>query len=131
MSDDGRIALLRLVSETNGPGHLRPGQVVAEQFTVVRFIARGGMGLIYEARGPGGERVAIKTVSQAVDDPEARARFEREAEALLAPGFVFLLMGKPVLLVFKSIVCLGRLQLLLQSSAFFLGAAKDLAEEAS
>ena len=82
MSDDGRIALLKLVSETNGPGHLRPGQVVAEQFTVVRFIARGGMGLIYEARGPAGERVAIKTVSQAVDDPEARARFEREAEAM-------------------------------------------------
>jgi len=80
--DDGRNALLALVSETDGTGRLGRGELVAGLFRVVRYVARGGMGLIYEAHGPGGERVAVKTVAAAVNDDEARARFELEAEAM-------------------------------------------------
>jgi serine/threonine-protein kinase len=68
------------VSE-RGAGWLEPGTLVAGQFRVLRYLARGGMGLIYEAEGAGG-RVAIKTVAAAVGDEEARVRFEREAEAM-------------------------------------------------
>ncbi|MCA8920811.1 MAG: tetratricopeptide repeat protein [Planctomycetes bacterium] len=55
-------------------------------------LARGGMGAVYLARGPDGERVAIKLLlEQSYPDPELERRFRREAEALEAldhPGIL-------------------------------------------
>jgi hypothetical protein len=50
-------------------------------YTLVRELGRGGMGLVYEGRDDSvGRRVAIKLILAA--DPEALARFGREAELL-------------------------------------------------
>jgi eukaryotic-like serine/threonine-protein kinase len=59
---------------------LAPGQILADRYSVVRFIARGGMGEVYEVedlviRG----RVALKTIPPEVAaDPEVLERFKRE-----------------------------------------------------
>ncbi len=57
-----------------------PGEVLAGRFRVVRFIASGGMGEVYEAEDLElGQRVAIKTVrSEIVADAAAMDRFRRE-----------------------------------------------------
>jgi tetratricopeptide (TPR) repeat protein len=62
------------------PGTLVPGTVLAARFEVVRFLGRGGMGDVYEARDRQlGERVALKTLRHDVaDDPESSRRFQRE-----------------------------------------------------
>ncbi len=62
-------------------GRLQPGQVLIDRFLIVRFIAKGGMGEVYEAedRFLQGVRVALKTIlPQIGDDPALRHRFERE-----------------------------------------------------
>src|SRR5262249_27213509 len=61
---------------------LDPGLVLAERFTIVRFIARGGMGEVYEAQDSElSERVALKTIRPDIaDDPMALARFKREIQ---------------------------------------------------
>lgn len=59
----------------------KPGEVIDGRFVVVRFIARGGMGEVYEVedRQLRGVHVALKTIlSQYAVDPEMRLRFERE-----------------------------------------------------
>jgi eukaryotic-like serine/threonine-protein kinase len=60
---------------------LAPGDLLAGRFKIVRFIARGGMGEVYEA----GDQhlrdtpVALKTLRPEIgNDPLARQRFERE-----------------------------------------------------
>jgi tRNA A-37 threonylcarbamoyl transferase component Bud32 len=65
-------------------GHLEPGAVVLDRYTIVREIGRGGMGAVYLADDSKlSERVALKvfaTISAA--DPELAAeRFRREAQA--------------------------------------------------
>ena len=63
------------------PGRLQPGQVLIDRFVIVRFIAKGGMGEVYEAedRFLQGVHVALKTIlPQIADDPALRHRFERE-----------------------------------------------------
>jgi serine/threonine-protein kinase len=65
-------------------GHLTPGSVVLDRYTIEREIGRGGMGAVYLATdGKLAERVALKvfaTISAA--DPELAAeRFRREAQA--------------------------------------------------
>ena len=59
------------------------GSIVAGTYEIVRVLGRGGMGAVWEAhhsRLPG-KRVAIKVLHASVaDDPEALARFRREAE---------------------------------------------------
>ncbi|MEP7126445.1 MAG: serine/threonine-protein kinase [Byssovorax sp.] len=65
-------------------GHLEPGSVVLDRYTIVREIGRGGMGAVYLAEDSKlSERVALKvfaTISAA--DPELAAeRFRREAQA--------------------------------------------------
>jgi serine/threonine-protein kinase len=65
-------------------GHLEPGSVVLDRYTIVREIGRGGMGAVYLAEDSKlAERVALKvfaTISAA--DPELAAeRFRREAQA--------------------------------------------------
>jgi tetratricopeptide (TPR) repeat protein len=57
-----------------------PGQVLADRYRIVRFIAQGGMGEVYEADDRElGERVALKTVRPEIGSQEgALDRFKRE-----------------------------------------------------
>ena len=62
-------------------GRLKPGQVLIDRFVIVRFIAKGGMGEVYEAedRFLQGVHVALKTILPHIaDDPALQQRFERE-----------------------------------------------------
>jgi serine/threonine protein kinase len=62
-------------------GRLRPGDVLVGRFAIVRFIARGGMGEVYEAedRFLQGVHVALKTILPSMaEDPSLKERFERE-----------------------------------------------------
>jgi serine/threonine protein kinase len=60
----------------------RPGTVVGQRYLIRRFIARGGMGEVYEALDQElQERVALKTVtSTACDDPSAVRRLKAEVQ---------------------------------------------------
>jgi eukaryotic-like serine/threonine-protein kinase len=62
-------------------GRLQPGQVLIDRFVIVRFIAEGGMGEIYETEDLflQGVHVALKTILPRIaDDRTLRQRFERE-----------------------------------------------------
>lgn len=62
-------------------GRLSPGQVLNDRFVIVRFIARGGMGEVYEAedRFLQGAHIALKTILPHIaDDPDLQQRFECE-----------------------------------------------------
>ncbi len=78
-----------LISTTISPGDasdasaagraFRNQDLVGERYRVVRFIARGGMGEVYEVEDEAlGERVALKTLLGAMGDMDARERFKRE-----------------------------------------------------
>jgi serine/threonine protein kinase/tetratricopeptide (TPR) repeat protein len=58
----------------------RPGELVAERFRITCFIARGGMGEVYEAEDIElHERVALKSIrSELLHDGKALDRFKRE-----------------------------------------------------
>ena len=52
-------------------------------FRIIREVGRGGMGVVYEAEQLSlKRRVALKVLRYAVADPEAMARFRREAETV-------------------------------------------------
>src|SRR5437868_5894168 len=58
-----------------------PGDVLGGRFVVIRFIARGGMGEVYEVKDLHlqGIHLALKTVlPQIADEPHMKKRFERE-----------------------------------------------------
>src|SRR5262245_13334157 len=59
-----------------------PGQVLTDRFRIIRFIARGGMGEVYEAEDLElNERVALKTIRPDVAlDPPTAERFRREVQ---------------------------------------------------
>ncbi len=59
---------------------LTPGEVLSGRFRVVRFLAAGGMGEVYEAEDLElGGRLALKTIlRQLADDPTVMERFRRE-----------------------------------------------------
>ena len=59
---------------------LEVGAMVAGRFSIVRFIARGGMGAVYEAEDTTlRTRVALKTIlPEFAADPNAMERFRRE-----------------------------------------------------
>jgi serine/threonine protein kinase/tetratricopeptide (TPR) repeat protein len=60
---------------------LQPGQILIDRFVIVRLIAKGGMGEVYEAedRLLQGVHVALKTILPHVaDEPELQKRFEHE-----------------------------------------------------
>ena len=62
-------------------GRLTPGQVLNGRWVIVRFIAKGGMGEVYEARDKllHGPHIALKTIlPEIADDPGLRHRFEQE-----------------------------------------------------
>ena len=61
---------------------LRPGQKLGP-FRVVRFVAQGGMGEVYEAvQDVLNRRVALKVIRNGIVSPTARARFLREEQVL-------------------------------------------------
>ncbi|MBZ0233227.1 MAG: serine/threonine protein kinase [Deltaproteobacteria bacterium] len=80
MSDDSTLAALANTTPASGApgdGELAGGTIVAERWTIVRFLARGGMGAVYEAHdrlldGP----VALKTLRSGM----AHERFVREIQ---------------------------------------------------
>jgi eukaryotic-like serine/threonine-protein kinase len=62
-------------------GRLKDGSILIDRFVIVRFIAKGGMGEVYEAedRFLQGVHVALKTILPHIaDEPALRQRFERE-----------------------------------------------------
>ena len=64
------------------PPRFTPGSVLAQRYRIERFIARGGMGEVYEALDLAlQERVALKTLRSAgAADAEAVERFKREIQ---------------------------------------------------
>jgi serine/threonine protein kinase/tetratricopeptide (TPR) repeat protein len=63
------------------PGRLKPGEILLDRFVIIRFIAKGGMGEVYEAEDSflQGVHVALKAIlPQIADDPAFQQRFERE-----------------------------------------------------
>jgi eukaryotic-like serine/threonine-protein kinase len=59
----------------------RAGTSIAGRYHLVRMIGRGAMADVYRATDPAGAEVAVKILRQSVArDPEAVARFEREAQ---------------------------------------------------
>jgi hypothetical protein len=65
------------------PHHLQAGEII-DGFRIIRFVAHGGMGEIYEAEQIrlSKRRVALKVIRRGKALPEARARFLREQEVL-------------------------------------------------
>jgi eukaryotic-like serine/threonine-protein kinase len=74
------LAGLDLFTTKTQDGFLSPGQVLAGRFKLIRFIARGGMGEVYEAEDLElQERVALKLVRpELLLDSQAMQRFKRE-----------------------------------------------------
>ncbi len=59
------------------------GTVLDGKYRLVRFLAQGGMGAVYEAQGPDAQRLAIKVMldtSKSARESGAWARFLREAQ---------------------------------------------------
>ncbi len=65
------------------PRPLRPGDPeLIGPHRLVGFLGEGGQGVVYLARTPGGERVALKVLhARLSDDAHAKRRFQREADA--------------------------------------------------
>src|SRR5881296_9663 len=61
-------------------GTFRPDDVLAQRFKIVRFVAQGGMGEVYEAEDLElGGRVALKTIlPEIATEPRIIRRFKRE-----------------------------------------------------
>ena len=79
--ENGRASPSEWSAPPAGVPQLKPGDLVDGRFVVIRFIARGGMGEVYEVedRQLRGVHVALKTIlSQYAVDPDMRQRFERE-----------------------------------------------------
>ena len=72
----------RVTGHPGSPPLFAAGSRLAERFRIVRFIAQGGMGEVYEAEDLElRERVALKTIGRAVaDDERAMERFRREVQ---------------------------------------------------
>ena len=70
-----------LPAPEGGRHQLRRGDRLGDRFTIVQFLARGGMGEVYEAVDEHlqAKHIALKTLrAEIADDVEMRARFERE-----------------------------------------------------
>ena len=81
LSEDQPEAFDPRRSSLQGPPRLGPGDVLEGRFLIVRFLARGGMGEVYEAedRLLEGLRVAIKTIlPEIAAEPGAQKRFQKE-----------------------------------------------------
>jgi serine/threonine protein kinase len=77
-----------VLARAPGPGNQPIGTILHEQYQIVRKVAQGGMGAVYEARDlhEPGSRWAVKEMAQAVLHPEERTQalrdFMREATIL-------------------------------------------------
>src|SRR5881296_571389 len=71
-----------LPADARGAGIFSRGDLVAARYRIVRFIARGGMGEVYEAEDLElGVHVALKTVRpDAEGQSQATERFKREIQ---------------------------------------------------
>ena len=69
--------------EDDGANELVVGETIAGKYAIEQLLGRGGMGTVWRCMHLGlGERVAVKVMSRKMaDNPEVRARFEREARA--------------------------------------------------
>jgi serine/threonine protein kinase/tetratricopeptide (TPR) repeat protein len=69
-----------VTDETTETQLFSPGDLLADRFRITRFIARGGMGEVYEAEDVElREQVALKTIrSEVLEDTHALERFKRE-----------------------------------------------------
>jgi eukaryotic-like serine/threonine-protein kinase len=79
-SPDGHTTLA-VMSVAVGPGRFQPGELIAGRFAIVRFIARGGMGEVFEAKDQflQDTRVALKIIrAEIAADAAASARFQQE-----------------------------------------------------
>ena len=74
-SDDRPGRAVRAVGTRSAePAVFQAGDVVAERYRIVRFIARGGMGEVYEAEDLElRERVALKTIRRTSPATSARS----------------------------------------------------------
>jgi serine/threonine protein kinase/tetratricopeptide (TPR) repeat protein len=74
--------LENVVPESDEAHQLEAGEVVANRFRIVRFLGKGGVGEVYEARDQDvGEAIALKLVLPAYhDSPEVSARLRREVQ---------------------------------------------------
>ncbi|MGD0134685.1 MAG: protein kinase [Bryobacteraceae bacterium] len=79
---DAEAASFVLRSPTSMPPRLEEGHLLASRFRVVRFIAAGGMGDVYEVDDLElDERLALKTIRpEIVNGGRALARFKREVQ---------------------------------------------------
>src|ERR1700683_3021368 len=71
----------RLQPPDDGGHQLRRGDILGGRFTIVQFLARGGMGEVYEAidQHLQGKHIALKTLrNEIAGDAKMRASFERE-----------------------------------------------------
>jgi serine/threonine protein kinase/tetratricopeptide (TPR) repeat protein len=71
----------RTTADQNSEGQLKIGQILLNRFVIVRFIARGGMGEVYEVedRLLQSVHVALKTILPHIaGDSSLRQRFQRE-----------------------------------------------------
>ena len=67
-------------------------------YQIVREVGKGGMGRVYAAKGPSGERVALKMMSaKAASHPDYREMFEHEVKALkkLSHPSIVKILGEP------------------------------------
>jgi hypothetical protein len=66
----------------DGPHTHQAGDLVADRYEIIRFLARGGMGEVYEARDRlVGSLVALKTIrDEHAKSPRAMERFRREIQ---------------------------------------------------
>jgi len=71
-------------SRGGGGASIAVGTVLNHMFEIKRFLARGGMGEVFEGVNiASGERVAIKTIlPELAADPNVMAMFQKEAQAL-------------------------------------------------
>jgi hypothetical protein len=86
-----RPALTTTTDEARADGEAIPAAVGG--YRLLRLLGSGGMGRVYEAEGPGGERVAVKLLAPGVaDSPTTLERFRQEgrlASRIAHPRCVF------------------------------------------
>ena len=82
MDEHDQEATVSLTTTPAGQvGEFCPGERIAKRYVIVQFIARGGMGDVYEAIDEHlqGKRIALKTLRAEIAlDPKMQTRFERE-----------------------------------------------------
>ncbi|MEY9213459.1 serine/threonine protein kinase [Thermobifida halotolerans] len=83
MAFPGEPATVPYVATTDTGYGEKPGPVQTEKYRITGRIGSGGAAVVYAARGPAEERVAVKALRpETAADPAHRERFAREAALL-------------------------------------------------